>query len=76
MIGQRIGLPFLIPLALERLEQEPLAEGDLYHGDLLQAVLRTDESFWANHPASLQRVRKVVSRVKTLLASLGELQPN
>ena len=35
MIGQGIGLPFLMALALKNLEQEPLAAGDLYPGDLL-----------------------------------------
>jgi hypothetical protein len=73
VIGQGIGLPFLVPLAVERLEEEPLAEGDFYPGDLLQAVLRAGEAFWANHPDSVQRVRKVVSRVKNLLPSLDEI---
>lgn len=40
LIGQRIALPVLLPIALERLEADPLAEGDLYAGDLLDAVLR------------------------------------
>jgi hypothetical protein len=73
VIGQRIGLPFLIPLATERLEVEPLASGDFYPGDLLQAVLRAGEGFWASHPDSFQRVRKVVSRVKDMLPSLDEI---
>src|SRR6516165_7980740 len=38
MIGQRISLTFLIPLALERLEDQPLAGGDFYPGDLLHAM--------------------------------------
>ncbi len=73
VIGQGIGLPFLIPLAVERLEEEPLAAGDFYPGDLLQAVLRTDVGFWAHHPDSCQRVRQAVSRVKDLLAALDEI---
>ncbi len=28
MIGQKIGLLFLVPLALEKLEEDPLTEGD------------------------------------------------
>jgi hypothetical protein len=73
MIGQGIGLPFLIPLAVERLEEEPLAAGDFYAGDLLQAVLRAGETFWVYHPDLFQRVRKVVARVRDLLPSLGEV---
>src|SRR6516164_3337905 len=50
MIGQGVGLPFLVPLALERLEEEPLSAGDFYRGDLLRAVLQIQEEFWMNHP--------------------------
>ena len=38
LIGQSIDLTYLIPLAIETLEKEILAEGDLYEGDLLTAV--------------------------------------
>jgi CDI immunity proteins len=74
MIGQKISLSYLVPLAVERLEEEPLAAGDYYAGDLLQAVLSAGEEFWASHPDSLQRVRKVVGRVKDLLRSLDEIE--
>jgi hypothetical protein len=67
MIGQEIGLPILILLAVEQLEVEPLAQGDFYPGDLLSAVLRIDESFWSSHPDSLQRIRQVVRRANESL---------
>jgi hypothetical protein len=73
MIGQGIGLPFLVPLALERLEEEPLSAGDFYRGDLLRAVLQIHEEFWMNHPDSFEGVRNVVGRVKDLLPSLNEI---
>jgi hypothetical protein len=73
VIGQGVGLAFLIPLAVELLENEPLAAGDFYAGDLLRAVLRAGEAFWTNHPDSFQHVRKIVSRVKDLLRSLDEI---
>lgn len=72
MIGQNIGLPFLIPLALEHLEQEPIAEGDLYAGDLLQAVSRVDGVFWITYPDLFQRVRNVIGQVKDMLPALDE----
>ena len=34
MIGQRTGLPFLILLSVERLEEDPLAEGDFFPRDV------------------------------------------
>jgi hypothetical protein len=33
-IGRQLALQHLMPLALRRLEENPLAEGDLYEGDL------------------------------------------
>ena len=54
MIGQSFSLPILIPLAVERLEAEPLAEGCFFSGDLLSAVLNADDSFWRAHPDSLE----------------------
>jgi hypothetical protein len=73
MIGQRIGLRFLIPLALKQLEDNPLAGGDFCPGDLLQAVLGAGEAFWVGHPDAFERVRTVVRRVKELLPSLDEI---
>lgn len=73
MIGQQISLPLLIPLAVERLEAEPLAEGNYYPGDLLAAVLKVDRAFWPEHPDSFQRIRRVVGRVRDALPTLDEL---
>ena len=46
MIGQNIGLKYLIPLALEILNNNILSEGDYYEGDLLLNVLKSDENYW------------------------------
>ena len=46
MIGQEIGLNFLIPLALETLTDDLFAEGDYYEGDLLKNVLEIKTEFW------------------------------
>lgn len=46
MIGQGIGLTYLIPLALEVLTKDLFAEGDFFEGDLLKNVLRIDTVFW------------------------------
>jgi hypothetical protein len=70
VIRQGIGLPFLIPLAMERLEEDPLAGGDFFDGDLLQAVLEGGEAFWGNRSDLVQRLRKVIQRAIDLLPSL------
>jgi hypothetical protein len=46
MIGQNIGLFFLIPLGLEILKQNILAEGNFYEGDLLSSVLTSEVDYW------------------------------
>ncbi|MFD7539875.1 contact-dependent growth inhibition system immunity protein [Streptomyces sp. NPDC059819] len=38
LIRQNVGLAHLLPLAAEVLRVDPLAEGDMYEGDLLAAV--------------------------------------
>lgn len=73
MIGQQISLAILVPLAVEVLETEPLAAGHFYPGDLLANVLRLDEMFWASHPDSFERVRRIVGRVRDSLSSLDEI---
>ncbi len=49
MIGQEIGLYFLMPLAIETLAGNLFAEGDMYEGDLLKSVLDVDTKFWDNN---------------------------
>jgi CDI immunity proteins len=61
MIGQREGLLFLIPLALERLAVDPLVEGNLDPGDLLCAVLRAGAEFWNRHPALRNQLDSVIA---------------
>lgn len=49
MIGQQIGLDYLLPLALEALTQDIWVEGDLFPGDLLKSVLAVSPDFWCNN---------------------------
>lgn len=50
LIVQGVGLPFLLPLALEVLRGDPLAEGKYYEGDLLSAVVGREPASWAMFP--------------------------
>jgi hypothetical protein len=53
----------LVPLAVARLDREPLAEGDFYPGDLLAAVLRVPAEYWTAHPGQRRRLRAVLVAV-------------
>jgi CDI immunity proteins len=46
MIGQEIGLKYLIPIALEKLEINLFVEGNYYEGDLLKQLLEINTDFW------------------------------
>lgn len=47
LIGQKIGLRFIMPLAIDILREDLFAEGDYYEGDLLKNVLNVDSSYWS-----------------------------
>ena len=64
MIGQHIGLDYLMPLALEHLRADPLAEGDYYSGDLLVAVLKAGRDFWCQHADYVAEVADIARRTK------------
>jgi hypothetical protein len=60
LIGQGISLAHTVPLALEHLSKDPMVSGDMYPGDLLKAVQRITDDFWAQHPSMMtvwQRVK-------------------
>jgi hypothetical protein len=55
----------VVPLAMARLDQDPLAEGDMYPGALLAAMLRVNPGFWADH-------RDHAGRLTAILAALAD----
>ncbi|MFF4894364.1 contact-dependent growth inhibition system immunity protein [Micromonospora chersina] len=63
MLGQEIGVPALLPLAVQVLLRDPLAEGDYYPGDLLADVLRQPDSAWSSLRAERKRLRFVLAEL-------------
>ncbi|MFE0922341.1 contact-dependent growth inhibition system immunity protein [Streptomyces nigra] len=63
LIGQDVGLAYLLPLAMEVLRVNPLAEGDMYEGDLLAAVLTRSAEVWRDFPDLRREVREIVSEL-------------
>ena len=58
-VGQKVGFPLTLELAIDRLRPDPLVEGDHYPGDLLAALLRLDEKDWDgrdDHRAELAKL--------------------
>ncbi|RZU37618.1 hypothetical protein EV284_2796 [Streptomyces sp. BK022] len=63
LIRQDVGLAHVLPLAVEVLRAGPLAEGDMYEGDLLAAVLTRSAEVWSEFPDLGQEVRLIVSEL-------------
>lgn len=77
MIGQSVNLEYLIPIALEVLQKDPLVSGDFYEGDLLENVLRVDAAWWAEYPGHVPTVRSLIARLtEPDLASRLRNHPN
>ncbi|NUU78834.1 contact-dependent growth inhibition system immunity protein [Paenibacillus xylanilyticus] len=60
LIRQQISLDFLLPLALERLGENPLESGDLYVGDLFCSILEVDKDYWDNNIELKNELNEVI----------------
>lgn len=73
MVGQRIGLQHLVPLAVEILEVNPFAEGDFYPGDLMKAAIRgPPDGFWNEHRDLARRLVGVLAVATKRLSEMEE----
>ncbi|MEV6897011.1 contact-dependent growth inhibition system immunity protein [Amycolatopsis sp. NPDC051372] len=71
LLLQRESIDVLVPVALTHLEQNPLAEGDFYPGDLLTAVLKVPQAYWQQHPDQRRRAAAAIEAVEAL-GDLGD----
>lgn len=75
MIGQGFSesLPSLVPLAVERLRDDPLVSGDFYPGDLLEIVLGIAAPFWTQYPDLKQEVEEIAHRALSLIHQADDM---
>jgi len=71
MIGQHLNLDYLIPLAIEKLREDILAEGDMYKGDLLLAVVNARQDFWDKSTEQKGELIELIIKNKELISSEG-----
>ena len=73
LISQKIGVEYLIGIALNKLEKNILTECDFYEGDLLLAVSGLPNEFWNENPTEFQIFKNLVENNSELIKSeLGE----
>ena len=76
LIGQNIGLKYLIPKALDILENNPFSQGDMFKGDLLLSVVRVESSFWSNNSELNNRLVELKFDLNEILDTLkNEIMP-
>jgi len=66
MIGQQFDLELLVPLALDFLKDNPLAEGDYFPGDLLKNVLEISNDYWDIHREQYFMINEIVKKLDHL----------
>ena len=73
MIGQKMGLRYLLPRALDILENDPLIEVTFYEGDLLNELLRLDISDWDDMTPQQERFRCLLKKYMKSIEDCEEI---
>ena len=71
LIGQQIGLKFILPVALEIVEENPFVGGDMYAGDLLFAIGSIDKEFWESDEDLNNRLVEIKDNLSILASTIN-----
>ena len=66
-------LPYLVPLAVHVLQDNPLADGAFFEGDLLEAVLKRPDEYFDWDKASASHLSAIAQRAQTVLTERDRL---
>lgn len=85
LLGQQIGVPHLVPIAIEMLDNDPMLNATFYSGDLLTTVLRANRNRYRDVPEIRAKLVSIALRARwavnesmeipNSLRELIELQP-
>lgn len=77
LVSQKVGLKYVLPMAVAILKRNPLTEASLYEGDLLECMLRLSSSDWSNNPEDYREFREIIKTNKSQFdAEITELAEN
>ena len=77
LISQKIGIQHLVGIALEKLELNIIAEGNLYEGDLLDSVSKISNHYWKKNLSEFREFKKLLESKRDIIKEeLGEKEYN
>lgn len=77
LLAQRIGITYILPIVIAKLEKNPLCGGNLYEGDLLESTMRVEVALWKGRPDLYFRYRKIIEKNHFLIVDeIGEKKLN
>ena len=76
LIGQNIGLVYLLPIAFDKLEMNLLDSGDFYAGDLLIALSKINEVFWQTNQELKWRASELIHSLESVVETLQDAKSN
>ncbi|WP_255724187.1 contact-dependent growth inhibition system immunity protein [Terrimonas ginsenosidimutans] len=71
LLSQDIGTIFLLDKTIQILEEDILADGDFYPGDLLSALLNVSEVYWKSNSDLAGRLYSLLNQQRSLIQKAG-----
>jgi hypothetical protein len=71
LLSHDVGTIFLLDKTIRILEEDILADGDFYPGDLLSALLNVNKVYWKNSPELAGRLYSLLSKQRPIIQKAG-----
>jgi CDI immunity proteins len=67
-------LPFVVPLALEHLEPNPVLQAKYYPGDLLATLLKVPAEYWLDHGTQYALLHSLLGPIEDLHIRIADFR--
>lgn len=67
LVGQKLGLKYLLPLAVDILKTDPLIEVTFYPGDLLKQLLKLNVEDWKDNIEEKDSLLEIVNNNRSII---------